>query len=305
MTDADVDGSHIRTLLLTFFFRQMKDVIEQGYLYIAQPPLYRAKRGSSEVYLKDDGELQDYLFAAAIDEGAVFQTYAGEQLAGSDLRGLAEEARGTRTLLERLSQHLPLRILEQAAISAALDPLILSDREKAATAADYIGKRLDALETAADQGWGGAPIDRGGLVFSRTLRGVFERHVIDAAVIESSEARRLNARAGTLQQLYGKHGTLTVKDKAYPITGPVALVDTVSMLGRKGVAIQRYKGLGEMNPEQLWQTTLDPNARTLLQVRVSHADDAEEVFSTLMGDTVETRREFIEENALKVANLDV
>jgi DNA gyrase subunit B len=305
MTDADVDGSHIRTLLLTFFFRQMKDVIEQGYLYIAQPPLYRAKRGSSEVYLKDDNALQDYLFASAIDEGAVFQTYAGEQIAGPDLRSLAEEARGTKTLLERLSQHLPLRILEQAAISAALDPLILSDREKAATAADYIGTRLDALEPVAERGWEGRLVEQGGLAFARTLRGVSDRYVIDAAVIESSEARRLNARAGTLQQIYGKHGTLSVKDKEYPITGPVALVDTISSLGRKGVAIQRYKGLGEMNPDQLWQTTLDPNARTLLQVRVSHADDAEEVFSTLMGDTVETRREFIEQNAMKVANLDV
>jgi DNA gyrase subunit B len=304
MTDADVDGSHIRTLLLTFFYRQMPDIIEKGFLYIAQPPLYRAKRGSSEVYLKDDAALQEYLFAAAIDEGAVFQSYSGEQIAGPDLRALAEEARTTRSLLERLAQHVPLRILEQAAISAALDPQILSDREKAESAAADVAKRLDALEAPPERGWHGAPLP-GGLEFTRTLRGVSERHIIDHAVIESSDARRLNARVSSLQQFYGKHGKLVVKDKEHLVTGPMSLLDTVSSLARQGMAIQRYKGLGEMNPEQLWQTTLDPNARTLLQVKVSHADDAEEVFSTLMGDTVETRREFIETNALKVANLDV
>jgi DNA gyrase subunit B len=307
MTDADVDGSHIRTLLLTFFFRQMPELIEKGFLYIAQPPLYRAKRGGSEVYLKDDAALQEYLFAGAINEGAVFRSFSGEEMAGADLRQLAEEARIVKGLLERLAQHLPLAVLEQAAISAALDPQLIADPEKAAATATYIARRLDALEKPAQRGWQGALLPNGGrgLAFTRSLRGVSERHVIDAAIIDSSEARRLNGRAGQLQQHYGKPGTLLIKDKEHEVTGPVALVDVISGLGRKGVAMQRYKGLGEMNPEQLWQTTLDPNARTLLQVRVSHADDAEEVFSTLMGDTVETRREFIEHNALKVANLDV
>ncbi len=306
MTDADVDGSHIRTLLLTFFFRQMPDLIERGFLYIAQPPLYRAKRGGSEVYLKDDPALQEYLFAAAIDEGAVFRSFAGEERAGADLRDLAEEARIVKTLLERLAQHLPLCVLEQAALAGALDPQVLADPAKAASIAEAIARRMDTQEKPANRGWQGVPLTNGrrGLVFTRTLRGVGERHVIDAAIIDSSEARRLNARADALQHLYGKPGTLRVKDKEHPVSGPVALVDAVSALGRKGVAIQRYKGLGEMNPDQLWQTTLDPHARTLLQVRVSHADDAEEVFSTLMGDTVETRRDFIETNALKVANLD-
>ena len=305
MTDADVDGSHIRTLLLTFFYRQMPEIIEKGYLFIAQPPLYRAKRGASEVYLKDDAALEAYLFAAAIDEGAVFQSFTGGQIAGADLRGLAEDARGIRTLLDRLAQHVPLRILEQAAIAGALNPQVLSDPAAAATAADEVAERLDALEKPADRGWRGAPLADGGLEFTRTLRGVGERHVVAHAVIESSEARRLNARAASLRQLYGKHGKLVVKDREHPLTGPVSLVELICGLGRKGVAMQRYKGLGEMNPEQLWTTTLDPDARTLLQVKVSHADDAEEVFSTLMGDTVETRRDFIETNALKVANLDV
>jgi DNA gyrase subunit B len=207
--------------------------------------------------------------------------------------------------MDRLARHVPLAVIEQAAISAALDPAVLSDQILATEAAAYVARRLDALADPADRGWQGRPLDDGGLEFSRMLRGVSERHVIDGAVIGSSEARRLNSGAAELQALYGSHGTFTVKDKEHTVTGPVSLHDAVLETGRRGVTIQRYKGLGEMNPGQLWETTLDPEARTLLQVKVDHADDAEEVFSTLMGDTVETRREFIEKNALKVANLDV
>ncbi len=305
MTDADVDGSHIRTLLLTFFYRQMPEIIDKGYLYIAQPPLYRAKRGTSEVYLKDDAALQEYLLAQVIEEGSVFDGFQGEQIAGADLRRLVEEARGVRVRLERLAQHVPMRLLEQATILGALDRGNLEDSARATETARYVARRLDALEAPADRGWLGSALPDGGLVFTRTLRGVGERHVIDAHLIDSIEARRLSEKAGSLQKTYEKPGALTVKGKSYPIEGPVQLIDTVVELGRKGVAIQRYKGLGEMNPDQLWQTTLDPNARTLLQVHITHTDDAEEVFSTLMGDTVETRREFIETNALKVENLDV
>ncbi len=305
MTDADVDGAHIRTLLLTFFFRQMPDLVERGYLYIAQPPLYRAKRGNSEVYLKDDRALEDHLFNAAVDEGTVFTAYDGAQVAGADLRALVEEARQVSTLVTHLCRHVPVQLVEQAAILGALNPRILSDGEHAAEAAEYVAKRLDALDDELGRGWHGNVLDDGGLELRRTLRGVTERHIIDSALIRSAEGRRLDERAGDLQRLYTRHGALTAKDKDYVITGPVALVDTIMELGRKGVAIQRYKGLGEMNPDQLWETTLDPNVRTLLQVRVNHADDAEEVFSTLMGDLVEPRREFIQNNALKVANLDV
>ncbi|MHA1599145.1 MAG: DNA topoisomerase (ATP-hydrolyzing) subunit B [Alphaproteobacteria bacterium] len=305
MTDADVDGSHIRTLLLTFFYRQMGELIERGYLYIAQPPLYRAKRGQSEVYLKDDSALEDYLFSSAIDEGSVFTAHDGAQTAGADLRSLIDEAHEVKKLLERLSRHVPVVITEQAAILGALNPDILSDSEHAAAVADYAAKRLDALENETERGWRGTVLEDGGLAFERTMRGVNERHVIDAALIKSAEARKLDKMAGKLQKLYARHGVLTAKDKEYTLTGPVSLIETVTAIGRKGIGIQRYKGLGEMNPEQLWETTLDPNARSLLQVRVSHADDAEEVFSTLMGDMVEPRREFIQANALKVANLDV
>jgi DNA gyrase subunit B len=305
MTDADVDGSHIRTLLLTFFYRQMAELIERGYLYIAQPPLYRAKRGNSELYLKDDGALEDYLFGAAVDEGTVFVDHEGNQMAGADLSDLVDEARRAHTLIEHLGRHVPTAIVEQAAILGALNPRILSEAEQAAEAAVFIAKRLDALEEATERGWTGQPLDDGGLAFDRTLRGVTEHHVIDGALIRSTEARRLDGMAARLQEVYSRHGRLVVKDDEYAISGPVSLVDTLMRIGRKGVSIQRYKGLGEMNPEQLWETTLDVNARALLQVKVNHADNAAKVFSTLMGDVVEPRREFIQNNALKVANLDI
>jgi len=305
MTDADVDGSHIRTLLLTFFFRQMPEIVERGYLYIAQPPLYRSKRGKSEIYLKDDPALEDYLLNAAIDDGAVFETFDNRQIAVSDLREILEEARIIKVLVERLARHVPSKIIEQAAISMALDPEILKDSERGLQTANYIAKRLNKIELANERTWEGKPLDDGGIEFTRILRGVSERHVIDGPLIGSSDARRLNSKREKLFETYGDHGKLLNKENEVPIFGPVSLVNTVMELGRKGVQMQRYKGLGEMNPEQLWETTLDPDARSLLQVRVSHADDAEKVFSTLMGDAVEPRREFIQERALQVVNLDV
>ncbi len=305
MTDADVDGSHIRTLLLTFFYRQMSEIIDRGYLYIAQPPLYRAKRGNSEVYLKDDAALENYLLSATIDEGAVLNRHDGAQVAGKELGALVVEARAIKKMLDQLSRHVPLPIVEQAAILGALNPDILSDFKLAGESASYIARRLDALAPPLERGWKGETLPDGGLTFSRTLRGVTERHFIDGALIRSADARRLDEKAAALQESYARHGTLLAKEEEFPVTGPVALLDAVMGLGRKGVSMQRYKGLGEMNPEQLWETTLDPEVRALLQVKVSHADNAEDVFSTLMGDAVDPRREFIQRNALKVANLDV
>ncbi len=305
MTDADVDGSHIRTLLLTFFYRHMIEIIERGYLYIAQPPLYRAKKGNSEVYLKDDLAMENYLFNSVVNEGTVFVDYNNIQVAGADLRELLDKARMAKKLLGYLSRHVPMAVVEQAAILGALNPDIISDSERSAETARYIAMRLDALQVESERGWTGIPMEDGGLAFERTNRGVGERHVIDGALIRSSEARRLDDMAADLQKTYTRHGKLIAKDVEYVISGPVALVDTIMKIGRKGVGIQRYKGLGEMNPEQLWETTLDPNSRSLLQVRVGHTDDAEEVFSTLMGDVVEPRREFIQNNALKVSNLDI
>ncbi len=304
MTDADVDGAHIRTLLLTFFYRQMRPVIDAGYLYIAQPPLYKVKRGSSEVYLKDERALENYLIEAGIEE-AVFTLHDGSQRAGPDLRALVDQGRVTRSLLEHLARRYPREIVEQVAIAGALNPDALADPEQASAAAAYVARRLNALAPEIERGWEGEVTDDGGLRFWRTLRGVLESHVIDGPLIRSAEARRLDEQAAALQAAYVRRGRLVRKDDEFTILAPSQLLDAVFAMGRKGIAIQRYKGLGEMNAEQLWETTLDPGARTLLRVRIEHGDKADEVFSTLMGDVVEPRRDFIQDNALKVANLDV
>ncbi len=305
MTDADVDGSHIRTLLLTFFYRQMPELIEHGHLYIAQPPLFRVARGTSAVYLKDEPALEEHLIDSGVSE-VVLQVPEGDQRAGDDVRKMLETAQQVRRLMKPLTQHLPnATVVEQAAIAGALDPEILANPENAAGAAEYIARRLDALAQPLEQGWQGAVDETGALAFMRTLRGVPERLVIDQRVINSAEARGLNALREELQADYVRHSTLVTKDKEYKITGPMSLLDSVLEIGRKGLTISRYKGLGEMNPEQLWETTLDVEARSLLQVRVAQADEAGSIFETLMGDEVEPRREFIQENALKVANLDV
>ena len=305
MTDADVDGSHIRTLLLTFFFRQMPELMEGGYLYIAQPPLYRAKKGNSQRYLKDDRELERYLIEAGVAD-CVLELADEGQIAGDHLAELVEQALRARHLMEPLIRRVgSADVVEQAAIAGALNPDLIGDPERATEAAEYIARRLDLLAPPLERGWSGAAADDGGLIFTRTLRGVTERRVIDGPTIRSSEARRLDGMVGDLQQHYARHALLRIAGDQKTITGPIALVEAVFAQGRKGVAISRYKGLGEMNPDQLWETTLDPNVRSLLQVRVPHAQEAEGIFSTLMGDVVEERRNFIQEHALEVANLDV
>jgi DNA gyrase subunit B len=304
MTDADVDGSHIRTLLLTFFYRQMPEMIERGYLYIAQPPLYRAKRGQSEVYLKDDRALEEYLIDGGLAD-AVLRLANGAQVAAADLRALVEQSRAVRNLLNPLTRRAPLKLVEQAAIADALDVTLLTDPARGPAKAKELAERLDALESHLERGWTGSWVEGDGFSFSRTLRGVTETHTIDAAIIRSAEARRLHDLAPQLAETFGRAASLMVRERETVLSGPVALVTAVMDTGRKGIAIQRYKGLGEMNPEQLWETTLDPQVRSLLQVKVAQADDAEQVFSTLMGDVVEPRRDFIQTNALKVSNLDV
>ncbi|MBU8873130.1 DNA topoisomerase (ATP-hydrolyzing) subunit B [Reyranella sp. MMS21-HV4-11] len=307
MTDADVDGSHIRTLLMTFFYRQMRDLIERGYLYIAQPPLFKAAKGKSAIYLKDERALDDHLIQTGL-EGATLALGSGSVLAKDDLRNTVDIARSVTNLVKplALSRRVTSQaVIEQAAIAGALKPDVLADPELAKQTADYIAKRLDVVSPLLEKGWTGEPIADGGLAFVRRLRGVTERHVIDGPLTRSAEARKLDALADELQAVYQKPGVFAVKDKETRISSPTELFAAVLEAGRKGVTIQRYKGLGEMNPDQLWETTLDPEARTLLQVRINHVDEADEIFSTLMGDVVEPRRDFIQENALKVANLDV
>ena len=301
MTDADVDGAHIRTLLLTFFFRQMPQLIEAGHLFIAQPPLYKVSRGRSEVYLKDQAALDAYLIESGL-EGATLRLGSGQVLAGADLARVVEEARVVRTSLNAFPTHYSRPILEQAAIAGALLPGAME--ADAQGTADAVAARLDGIAAEYERGWQGRPTQERGLRLWRTLRGVEETRLLDGAVLRSGEARRLGALTASLQETYGGAAALVRKDREQPIHGPTELLDAVTKEGEKGLALQRYKGLGEMNPEQLWETTLDPEARTLLQVKVDHADEADEVFTKLMGDEVEPRREFIQTNALSVANLD-
>ncbi len=304
MTDADVDGAHIRTLLLTFFYRQMPEIIEAGYLYIAQPPLYKVSHGKAARYLKDEREYEDYLITEGI-EGAVFTLHTDEELAGEDLRQCVEKARVVVRMIEALSRRYLRDVVEQTAIAGALNPDHLFDPEQAKSATEYVSRRLDMLAPEPERSWQGVPTDDGGLRFSRIVRGVEEIHVIDGPLIRSADARKLDERAAELQATYLRRGVLQRKDESCVIRSPTQLLDAVFEFGRKGVTVQRYKGLGEMNADQLWETTLDPEARTLLQVRVNHAEEASQLFETLMGDVVEPRRDFIQKNALRVVNLDV
>ena len=304
MTDADVDGAHIRTLLLTFFYRQMPELIEQGYLYIAQPPLYKVKKGKSEQYLKDEMALEDYL----IEEGsrdAVLTLHNGDQRAGDDLYEIVQQARLVRRILDNLPMKYPRFVVEQAAIAGALNPDLLSDSEPAREASAYIARRLDLLSDEVERGWQGETTEDGGLKFVRELRGVKEVRTIDGPLMSSSEARKLDRLAGDLQEVYVKAATFRRKDKETEVRGPSQLLDAIYEAGRKGFELQRYKGLGEMNPDQLWETTLDANSRSLLQVKIDELDVADDLFAKLMGDVVEPRREFIQDNALNVVNLDV
>jgi DNA gyrase subunit B len=303
MTDADVDGSHIRTLLLTFFFRQMPELIEAGYLYIAQPPLYRAKRGQSETYLKDDKELDDYLTRNG-SEGATLHLSNGSSLAGNDLVSLVDKAREAKAMIAVLSRRIGSQIVtEQCAIAGVMGP---HGFDHAKDAASYVAQRLNQLSDNLKQGWTGEyNASEQNITFKRTVRGVTEVYVLDAQLIKTPEARELDGMVGDLQEAYGKPAVLETKDSKETIDGPTKLSELIQQIGKKGLAVNRYKGLGEMNPDQLWETTLDPNQRTLLQVKINHSEEAAEVFSTLMGDVVEPRRDFIQENALKVANLDI
>ena len=303
MTDADVDGAHIRTLLLTFFYRQMPELIERGHVFIAQPPLYKMTRGKSERYLKDERELENHLIAEG-SAGASFALHSGETVAGADFDALVEKARAAKHALEGFPPHYPRFVLEQAAISGALNPDILNDHTKASEAAKYIARRLDQLSDELERGWHGEPTPDGGLKFWREVRGVREAVAIDGDVIGSADARKLDRMAADLQIAYLHAGMLKRKDDTREIRSPSELLTVIFEWARKGITMQRYKGLGEMNAEQLWETTLDENARTLLQVKVAHADEADDLFTKLMGELVEPRREFIQDNALTAA-LDV
>jgi DNA gyrase subunit B len=301
MTDADVDGAHIRTLLLTFFYRQMPELIEGGYLYIAQPPLYKVSRGKSEVYLKDQAALDDYLINQGVD-GAILKLGNGVEMVGQDLIRVVDEARQLRRVLDAFPTHYPRHILEQAAVAGAFVPgAVDADLQGVA---DRVATRLDAIALEYEQGWQGRITQDHGIRLARILRGVEEVRTLDGPMLRSGEARKTGSFTASLQEVYGATATLVRKDRNQVIHGPLDLLKAILDEGEKGLSLQRYKGLGEMNPDQLWETTLDPDARTLLQVRVNDMVEADDLFTKLMGDVVEPRREFIQKNALSVENLD-
>jgi DNA gyrase subunit B len=302
MTDADVDGAHIRTLLLTFFYRQMPELVEKGHLYIAQPPLYKVSKGKSEAYLKDQRAFEDYLISAGLED-ATLALGSGEVRAGRDLRDIVEQARGVAKVIEDVHSRYARFIVEQAAIGGAFDPKLLLSAEQANAKAEAIAKRLDTLSDETERGWNGR-LGNEGYVFRRLVRGVTESHTLDRALIGSLEARRLNERLAQLEEIYATPAKLKRKDGETAVYGPRSLLDAIYDSGRKGISVQRYKGLGEMNPEQLWETTLNRDVRTLLQVKIGDLNEADEIFSRLMGDIVEPRREFIQENAL-AASVDI
>ncbi|MCF2905936.1 DNA topoisomerase (ATP-hydrolyzing) subunit B [Octadecabacter sp. CECT 8868] len=301
MTDADVDGAHIRTLLLTFFFRQMPELIERGYLYIAQPPLYKVSRGKSEVYLKDQAAMDDYLTEQGC-EGAILRQGNGEELTGADLRRVVDEAGRLKRVLDAFPTHYPRHILEQAAIAGAfVSGAVDSDLQGVA---DKVAARLDLIANEWERGWQGRITQDKGIRLARILRGVEEVRTLDGKMLRSGEARKSGSFTQHLQEVYNTPATLIRKDRVQNIYGPLDLLKAILEEGERGLSLQRYKGLGEMNPDQLWETTLDPDARTLLQVKVEDVAEADDLFTKLMGDVVEPRREFIQENALNVEHLD-
>ncbi|WP_135502892.1 DNA topoisomerase (ATP-hydrolyzing) subunit B [Roseovarius aestuariivivens] len=301
MTDADVDGAHIRTLLLTFFYRQMPELIEGGYLYIAQPPLFKVSRGKSEVYLKDQASLENYLINQGTED-AILRLGSGEDITGQDLVRVVEEARQAARILELFPTHYPRHILEQAAIAEAFEPG-RADADLQGVA-DAVAARLDLIALEYERGWQGRITQDHGIRLSRMVRGVEEVRTLDGPILRGGEARRIGNLTKSLRDVYFKPATLHRKDRMQPIYGPLDLLDAILKEGEKGLSLQRYKGLGEMNPNQLWETTLDPEARTLLQVQIDDVAEADDLFTKLMGDVVEPRREFIQQNALNVENLD-
>ncbi len=304
MTDADVDGAHIRTLLLTFFFRQMPELIERGHIFIAQPPLYKVTKGRSEQYLKNERALEDYLIDQGVDDAAL-HLENGEVRAGADLAAIVNDARQVKHLIDGLHTRYDRRLVEQAAIAGALNSAVMNDPDAALAAVKKVAERLDSISDEIEQGWTGSIGRDGGYLFEREVRGVREAAMIDAALIDSADARKLDAHSARMREVFERPSVFRRKDLATPIYGQRSLLEAVFAAGRKGITMQRYKGLGEMNASQLWETTLDPNVRSLLQVRVKEADAADDLFTKLMGDDVEPRREFIQDNALSVVNLDV
>ena len=305
MTDADVDGSHIRTLILTFFYRHMEELVSAGHVYIAQPPLFKVKKGSSEVYLKDEDDLDDYLINQLVNDSVLLND-TGDSRTGNDLKSLILNAKLQFNAINALAKKIDVNLIERLAISGALSSSLLEDKEKASIVADFVSKALNKFAKPGEDGWSGDYNEANKEYnFKHDRRGVVSEYIIDSDMLNSSDARKLEKHATELQETYFNGAKLKNDDNVYDIGGPTDLYSKAIELGRKGLSIQRYKGLGEMNPDQLWETTLDPDARTILKVNIEDPTTAQEVFSTLMGDEVEPRRKFIQDRALEVENIDI
>lgn len=302
MTDADVDGSHIRTLLLTFFYRHMPELINKGYLYIAQPPLYKVKKGSSELYLKNEQALQDYLVKSAISD-ATLTLDNKDQLANENLEELMSKVIKFNSLLDHASKKFNRSITEILAINDLLNNKIF-DNESDSRLKKALNA-LNSLEQSPDKTDWEVLKHENKIEFFRFSRGLKERKILLREQLESFEFINISKLALTIFDVFNKQLKLVVKNQEFDILTPSILLNTIIDCGKKGISVQRFKGLGEMNSDQLWDTTLDPKKRTLMQVRVAEVDEAEGIFSTLMGDVVEPRRQFIQSNALNVVNLDV
>ena len=305
MTDADVDGSHIRTLILTFFYRHMEDLVASGHIYIAQPPLFKVKKGSSEVYLKDEDDLDDYLINQLVND-SMLHNNNGDNRTGSDLKSLILDAKIQFNSISALSKKIDINLIERLAISGALSSSLLDDKEKAGIVAEFVSKALNKFAKPGEDGWSGTydSVEKK-YQFKHDRRGVVSEYIIDVDLLNSTDARKLVKYASDLQDTYFNGAILEYEEESFKIGGPSDLYSKAIELGKKGLAIQRYKGLGEMNPDQLWETTLDPDARTILKVNIDDAAEADNVFSTLMGEEVEPRRKFIQDRALEVENIDI
>jgi len=305
MTDADVDGSHIRTLILTFFYRHMEDLVASGHIYIAQPPLFKVKKGSSEVYLKDEDDLDDYLINQLVND-SMLHNNNGDNRTGSDLKSLILDAKIQFNSISALSKKIDINLIERLAISGALSSSLLDDKEKAGIVAEFVSKALNKFAKPGEDGWSGTydSVEKK-YQFKHDRRGVVSEYIIDVDLLNSTDARKLVKYASDLQDTYFNGAILEYEEESFKIGGPSDLYSKAIELGKKGLSIQRYKGLGEMNPDQLWETTLDPDARTILKVNIDDAAEADNVFSTLMGEEVEPRRKFIQDRALEVENIDI
>jgi DNA gyrase subunit B len=309
MTDADVDGSHIRTLLLTFFYRQMPEIVERGYIYIAQPPLYKVKKGKQERYIKDDPALVDYLTSLALSNAALYTSDSAEAVDGEALESIVHDYQNTVKVIERLKRKYPNTVMNRLIYQSELKKEHLSDEAKVVAWTKELVDDLIERDEDATIFHAGTEHDTERNLYYPVVNirqhGVDKAHVLHYDFITSRDYQRIAVTGKNIANIITEGAYIQRGEKTKPVDNFVDALEWLIAESKRGIYIQRYKGLGEMNPSQLWETTMDPSARRMLQVTIEDAVAADQLFATLMGDQVEPRREFIETNALRVVNLDV